>query len=192
MSKAQGFTKEQLEAIAKKAKAKLNEKKKHQEERYVTGGTNQERDKAISILKQKEIDMAVKSRINNAKEKAYWGIRRGKAMRKAIEEEVVAKQKERLANEYNTLLALEKGYKKADKVKKKYVKKTLKQQERARAWQQRVNAPMAQYAELIKQDELRKKERMAKIGYWVATILTAGYYAKAQAEKEEGMQNGFL
>jgi len=192
MSKPQqGFTKEQLEAIAKKAKAKLNEKKKQQQQHQnkkaqtnVTGDTNQERDKALSILKQKEIDIAV--------EKAYWGIRRGKAMRKAIEEEVVANQKERLANEYNTLLALEKGYKRADRVKKKYVKKTLKQQQRTRAWQQRVNSPMAQYAEIVKQDELRKKERMAKIGYWIATILTAGYYAKAQAEREEGMQNGFL
>ncbi|MCK4441270.1 MAG: hypothetical protein KAU90_04640 [Sulfurovaceae bacterium] len=196
MSALNNLTPEQLAELRAKAKAKLHQQQQAQTQPKQTQTANPNNpNKAHNkgdILAKGAIRANVENRVKEAKRRAKLGIYQAGKERKAIEVEIEESTRMQLAGKYHELEAQKSGYKKADKLKRKYAKKLLEVENEATAYKERLETPLDEYLNLLAIEELEKKERKKKIGFIVKTILTGGYYAYRAGKKEMFLRTGGL
>jgi hypothetical protein len=179
------LTPQQLEALKAKAKERLQEQL--QGEEY----SKQPKAKR-SIVTKALIKSDVNTKIKELKATSKLNIYRSSKEKGLKKTEIIESTREQLARKYHELLAEKEGYIESDKLMKKYAKKLLALEKEVNLAKQRLETPLDDYVELLRQRELEKAQLKKKIGFAIKTVFTLGYYAYKQGEKEKFLRTGGL
>jgi uncharacterized protein (DUF2164 family) len=192
MSVLDNLTPQQLAELRAKAQAKLQQRATKQRPQPQQPTQKEQQQQIGGVLTKALIRADVKNKTAKRKADSKLNIYKSGKYQRVTKTDIVESIREQLASKYNTLLAERDGYIESDKLMKNYAKKLFELEKEVQTAKERIETPLEDYVELLKQRELEKAQFKKKVGFLTKTLFTFGYYAYSQGKKERNLKTGYL